>query len=335
MSFETRHYFIHGLVVRSAIPMHGLRTSAETGPNVIVEEPRRVTEVQPLNDYSVSVLRTAWCEIDRQTENDANASGEAGYLMRYPLHGFAFHFRATSPCIRIQPIILGGEWTQMLPVMASGAVLAFACRLLGMPALHANTVRLHDQTVAFAGESGAGKTLTSSLALLNGAEMVTDDVTVVTGDRLVHPGLLEVRLRVDDPLGQVVGELLSGLPHVVVARTPDDRMAFTFQQSARVSPALLTRIVIPCLDQQLDRFVLERLSVSDSLMELLKANRLIGWTDRALQRSDFLFVASLTETVAIDRLRMPSIAADGSSVIDAAHQIGALLEQSATAIAPG
>jgi hypothetical protein len=335
MARELQNYAIHGVAVRSAIPFIGedIRTNSEGVEPVavvLIEAPRHIAndfaamapgDGQP--DQTLTVFQTAWCEIDR----DARATGpDQLFAMRYPLHGFMFRITASPQHIRIEPLVLGGEWIQMLPVMLRGAVLTFACRLLGLPALHANAIRIGNETVAFAGESGAGKTLTSALTLLAGAQLISDDVTVVGHDGVVHPGLLEVRLRVDDPLGQVISDQLNSLPGARMQATADERASFQFEGSPQAGS--LSRVILPCLDATAQGFTLEPLALPDALMELLKGCRLIGWLDPAYQRSDFLFVASLTERAQIQRLRMPLITANPAGVAAATTQLADLLAAS-------
>jgi hypothetical protein len=327
MARELQNYLIHGVAVRSAISFAG--GDVLTHPDgvlpvaaVLIEAPSNATDLAATapDDQPLMVFKTAWCEIGRH----ARATGaDQVFWMRYPLHGFMFRITASPGHIRIEPLVVGGEWIQMLPVMLRGAVLTFACRLLGLPALHANAIRIGNETVAFAGESGAGKTLTSALALLAGAQLITDDVTVVGHDGVVHPGLLEVRLRVDDPLGQVISNQLNNLPGARMQATADERASFQFEGSPQAGS--LSRVILPYLDANAQGFALEPLVLPDAIMELLKACRLIGWVDPAYQRTDFLFVAALAERAQIQRLRMPLITANPAGVATATTELAELL----------
>jgi hypothetical protein len=328
---QLHNYAVHGLRVRSAIVFPGLtfQPGNPFDPQVTIKEP------QPSNDHDDDVvdhkqvvLHTGWCEIVRHTASTLNTDVHAEsqtYSMSYPLHGFTFLIKASPNHVRIQPRLHHDKWAEMLPIMARGAVLTFACRLLGFPALHANTVCLNGETIAFAGESGAGKTLTSALALVAGADLVSDDVTVVDDVGIVHPGLLEVRLRVDDSLGRVVGGLLGDLPGVDSHQTADERSSFRFSHVKTPTPKPLTRVMLPYLDAAADRFTLELISPPDAVMSLLKANRLVGWVDAAFQRSDFAFAAFVAEWTQVHRLRMPMIFPDARSVRLAAQELVELM----------
>ncbi len=341
MGVNAHEYLIHGHVVRSAIPFASLSapsaiSAANSGETtVVIESP----STQPVRTPAASdelVLETPFCQIWLEHDLSAAATdvkhSDVKYSMVYPLHGFSFMIHTDGNRVTVEPQIHDDEWIQMLPVMACGAVLAFACRLLGSPALHANTVLVKGEAIAFAGESGAGKTLTSSLAMIAGGTLISDDVSVVNvvdRDQFVQTGLLDVRLRVDDQLGNAVAEVLSETPNVESAVTADERRSFQFERSNAVAATRLSRIVLPVLDPESTRFVLEPLTLNESIMALLKATRLTGWLNATFRSSDFLFVAELAERVRIERLRMPFVEANADSIRNAAQQLSHLLTSTA------
>jgi hypothetical protein len=330
MYSEFHDYWLHGFVVRSAVPFVSLSTSgARTKlgpPNVVIAAPIVWPDEPPVG---TPLLRTPWCEIDRirwASETPDESAGESAvdtYVMRYPLHDFSFQIELRHGVIHVEPHVHHDRWQQLLPVMACGAVTTFACRLLGRLALHANTVEVNGFTVSLAGDSGSGKTLTSSLLILAGAQLITDDVTAIGEDLVVSPGLLEVRLRADDMLGQLVADQLAMLHGVSTSVTADERRSFQVPTRHESSP--LTRVVLPHLDTDADDFTLEHLSPNEAMMPLLKSTRLTGWIDQGFQRSDFLFVASLADQLPIQRLRMPMVDPTADGVRLAAAQLSDLL----------
>jgi hypothetical protein len=319
-------YSVHGLTVRSPIAFasHTIEGSAER-PQIVIASPRFAPSKTAKGSES-SVFKTSWCEILRVA--DVGPRGARSYLMVYAQHGFSFLVQHENDQVQIEPLIHNDEWALMLPVMLCGAVTTFACRLLGFVALHANCVTIDGHAVALAGASEAGKTLTSSLGLLGGATLVSDDVTVIHDNGVVHSGLLELRLRVDDPLGQVVADLLRESVGVSTSVTPDERQSIRFDQSAKTESVVLTKVVLPLHDPTATAFSLETLSLAESLMAVLNSYRLIGWVDPDFQRSDFLNATRLAEQLQIQRLRMPTIAADPESVQHAADELISVLTKS-------
>jgi hypothetical protein len=60
-----------------------------------------------------------------------------------------------------------------------GSVLGFLCHQRGLLPLHASCVSIDGRVVAFAGQSGAGKSTMAALFLAQGAQLLSDDVTVI------------------------------------------------------------------------------------------------------------------------------------------------------------
>jgi hypothetical protein len=266
-------------------------------------------------DYSL-LLDTGICQIMRLSGSggDLRAAVDTRFVMAFPHHGFRFHISNTvaggQPQIAIDPIIepdAPSVGAAMLDIMAFGAVLTFACRLLGLPAVHANTLLLGDQTIAFAGPSMSGKTFTSCLAIIAGAHLITDDVTVLDAQRMVHPGLVNIRLRVDEALGQCVASILADLPGLAVTQTPDERIAVSGAHLHHAPVTALTRIVLPTIDPEATRCKLVTLDPATSLMPLLHAQRLTGWVDQTWQRADFEVAAALASSVPVQRLLVPQV----------------------------
>lgn len=85
-------------------------------------------------------------------------------------------------------------------------VLPLAAVVHGYELLHASAIALDGQTVAFAGDSGAGKTSVALNLVLRGHQFVTDDVvsiSVTDSGPLVHPGpgLTNLRRQEDRNMG--------------------------------------------------------------------------------------------------------------------------------------
>ncbi len=333
MSSTKQPFFIHGVSVLSALELPGLVGSPLDHVDVRIESPihssRHHDDVHASQGSDI-VLQADWYQIRRLANQDTsgdpnvNNAGCVVYDMAYPHHGFSFTITLSNGCVCIQPIVWSPEWKQMLPIMASGAVLGFACRLLGRSALHANSVRLHNQTIAIAGESGAGKTLTSALLLTAGAELITDDVTVLAKDLVVHPGLTEVRLRVEEPVGEAVASMLCQVAGVTQGVTADDRLSFRFHPTERLVQTTLDHVLFPIRDPEAIRVTLEPIALGESLIALLKAARLVGWVEPEFLKGDFTFAADIAEGTQIHRLRMPELAANRNALQAAARDLADL-----------
>jgi hypothetical protein len=111
-------------------------------------------------------------------------------------------------------------------------VLPFTAVVRGMETIHASAVALGDRAVAFVGPSGAGKTSLSTLLMLRGARLITDDVVAMEpdGSRMrMAPGAPLINLRRSEAarlgahdrerLGRIVGADQESL-RLVVRRDP-------------------------------------------------------------------------------------------------------------------
>lgn len=91
-----------------------------------------------------------------------------------------------------------------------GTVFAIVCQRLGLLTLHACCLRVGDKAVAFAGDSGVGKSTLAATLWKRGHSLLSDDVTVVNmeapGGPLVLPSFPEIKLWRDslEGLGQAV-----------------------------------------------------------------------------------------------------------------------------------
>jgi hypothetical protein len=320
----TVDYNIHGLVVRSAIPflndalVHPESTrysNPHSTADVLIEPIRQLSEAE-VSDQGQVIFEDYACEIHQVSASK--------YFVTYPVHDLVclIDLRADeNGMVRVSPRSKSPDVSFFFPVLLWGSLLAVVVRLHRVGVLHANTVNYLGQTIAFAGPSGAGKTFTSALTLTDGADLVSDDVTVVRRDGFVHPGLVELRLRVEgSETGQIIADLLSHVESMTNRATPDGRQAFR-KGNGDGKPLKLTRIVLPNVDRDATKMQLERLDVRDGLRGLLTSQRLTGWKDKVKQQEDFLFAAFLCETVSIERLTIPSIQPTKPSISQATIEL--------------
>jgi hypothetical protein len=89
-----------------------------------------------------------------------------------------------------EDVEISGSLTLCLASAIAGACLSLQCHV----AIHANAVSLKGLAIAFAGDSGMGKSTLSAYCASRGAGFVTDDVLVVDSNGLVHPGNRRLKL---------------------------------------------------------------------------------------------------------------------------------------------
>jgi hypothetical protein len=97
-----------------------------------------------------------------------------------------------------------------------GSVFGFLCHQRGLLPLHASCVAFGERAIAFAGASGMGKSTISACLLAQGAQLVSDDVTVIDvhapGGPMVLPSFPRQKLWRDtlDALDLAPGRRLRG-----------------------------------------------------------------------------------------------------------------------------
>ncbi|HBQ97754.1 MULTISPECIES: hypothetical protein [unclassified Roseofilum] len=96
---------------------------------------------------------------------------------------------------------IGVTWTRSVleevTTLLVGSVLGCTLRLQGVLSLHACVVKMGQQAIAIAGETGAGKSTTAAALAKRGYPILADDIAAI-GDRsshfVVHPGYPRLRL---------------------------------------------------------------------------------------------------------------------------------------------
>lgn len=90
-------------------------------------------------------------------------------------------------------------WSGELPIGFYSTIAALTLAWRGLIPLHASTVAIDGQAVIVAGPSSAGKSTTAAALMLAGAQLVSDDLTVISvpsgpGPALVYRGRPSMRL---------------------------------------------------------------------------------------------------------------------------------------------
>ncbi|MBU0724725.1 MAG: HPr kinase [Alphaproteobacteria bacterium] len=106
------------------------------------------------------------------------------------------------------------EDTPDVTLFLLGSVLGFLCHQRGLLPLHASCVEFEGRVIAFAGQSGAGKSTIAALLLSQGARLLSDDITVIdvhaAGGPVMLPSFPRQKLWRDtiDALGLAPGRYL-------------------------------------------------------------------------------------------------------------------------------
>ena len=182
----------------------------------------------------------------------------------------------------------------------------------GFYVLHASTVSIGGDAVAFVGRSGDGKSTTASAFLARGHRVLSDDVAAIrrAGEGpVVTPGHPTVKL---DP-GAV--DALS-LPVEDPVRTPArDRQFFRLPQPRPSSPAPLRRVYLLAAGPATE---VEPVGAGEGLVELVRNTYTAGLlADREAASANFERCARLAGEVGISRLRRPHSLEELPAVVDA------------------
>jgi hypothetical protein len=228
---------------------------------------------------------------------------EAGYRITLPPYG-RYLVSADGRSIACAPPAVAWWYWQRLLV---GQVLPAAAALRGFEVLHASAVSLGDQAIAFAGDSGLGKSSLALRLLQRGAALIAEDVLTVherDGRVLTEPGAAMVNLRESEAAHARTGELEQigervgtshGKRHVIVAREHRSLELRRLYLLERGSPTDLTFAPVESPGAR-DVFV------NSFVIYVLRAERLVTQLDIA---------ACLARTVPIIRLRVkPGMGAD-------------------------
>ena len=167
-SDEPATYSLHGLAVRSSVPISALEISGPPDVSVASIEWAEVPAAPPVGEQLYSSPLHWPLTITR--------TPTTGYCMRYAGHAdFWMDERLRS----IRVVLTPGDDADFAAVLLQGAVFAALTTLRGAYCLHATTVAINGFRVAIAGPSGVGKSTVAATLISEGAKLVADDVTCV------------------------------------------------------------------------------------------------------------------------------------------------------------
>lgn len=213
-----------------------------------------------------------------------------------------FLFRSGEEVI-IQPE--PGVEEHKLRMILPSSVMAVLLQQRGLLVLHASSVAINNQAVAFMGYSGWGKSTFAKSFHAQGNNILTDDVMAVQtsgASQLVLPAFPQVKLLPDtaESFGYSNGSLPTIFPN-------SSKVSYKFNQGFQTEPLPLQRIYV--LDKG-NRHDIIKLSPQEAFTELLRHTRATSFLNRNnFAKSHLRHCANLIKNVSICRfVRKPSLA---------------------------
>jgi hypothetical protein len=190
----------------------------------------------------------------------------------------------------------------VLPVLASGTVLAVRMMLDDHLVLHASAVQVDGAALAFVGASGMGKSTLATLLCAAGRALVSDDLLRCRMDPqgvTVWPGASETRLR------KAALDLQAHFADNPAARTTGDGRTAISAPIVGEDPLPLAACVVPLPDRALNVPDVRRLAPMQALTSLIRFPRVLGWTDKSSSARQFEALSALVESVPVYEARLP------------------------------
>lgn len=299
---ESSIYRLHGLRLRSELPLAGIE-SAAAGHDVDIRWGRTgpVPAEAPPGRLLVAVRNEAgllYVGADDDGELTLRAPGVCDFVIGRGL--------GTVEC-RPDP----ATDHAFVGVLVAGLVVAFLLNMGGDAVLHASAVAVDGRAIAFAGASGSGKSTIAALLCAAGARLVTDDVLrlgLAEGAVCVG-GAPQIRLR---PGAEWALAHFAEPPPS--APTVDHRLAVAPDGTGGDSVPL-SAVVLPRLCRDAAAVELRTLSKTDAVVRLMRLSRVVGWTDPGVLAQQFHAMGRLTAAVSVVEAVIPWGPASPLSVV--------------------
>ena len=183
-----------------------------------------------------------------------------------------------------------------------GQVLPLAAVLNGYEALHASAVAVDGRAVAFAADSGVGKTSLALNLVLRGARFLTDDVTAISlrdGHPTVHPGpgLTNLRREEDACLGPrraLLGNVIGSDPY---------ELRLALRRDPEPAPLAALYLLERIADGTAPRFE-EIVDIGFATLMSLRYTRFLSTPERLRRQLDVY--GAIADGVRVFRLSVPS-----------------------------
>lgn len=230
-----------------------------------------------------------------------------------------FEFLVSPEGRRIACRACNGTTQETFQTYLVGQVLSFALLKHGIESLHATVVVVHQQAVAFLGDSGYGKSSLGAAFLRAGHTLLTDDILVITEeDRrfMAHPGPPRIKL-FPDIAKTLLGEQVLGMP--MNPTTSKLVIPLAHKQSAHAAAPLRAIYMLrpPTTDVPLTRVTITPLSQRRACLDLLANtfNPVIVNPDRLTRQ--FNLATRLAAAVPIKSLSFPKDLSRLPAVVEA------------------
>ena len=285
-------YVIHGLLVRSPIPLPAPVSSSERCDVVVrwaTTTPRQ-TAARPTGELMAAV---GTCESQGYTL--VREAGE--YALRI---GELAEFRIDAAMSEITVAAFPHTNPGILSLLLAGNVLATLLTLRGEQVLHASAIALNGRAIAFAGHTGAGKSTLAALFCAEAAALIADDTLRLTwvGEHvLCAGGPAQLRLR---PGATVLADRI---PASQIVPCADGRTGVAVPPVAGACPLHALLIPSRCPSDRLLR--VSRLAPAEALFALLSRCRIGGWRDATVLRARLEGLERLTRTVPVYTAEIP------------------------------
>jgi hypothetical protein len=284
-------YFLHGLRVRSEIPL-AERVSGGGKRDVDVRWGERTAIPDEPPAGRLLALR------DPDIGGCTIVETDSGHTIRF---SGECDFRITPNRRSILVDVAPGFDEGFVPIVLVGNVLASLLGLQGECVLHASGVRIDGSSLAILGASGMGKSTLAALFCADGAQLVSDDLLRVDsrgGRPRCYTGTTQIRLRPKS------AELADVFPPDAREVTADERIAVTPIQ-AEGSTFELDAVLIPLPSRRAQRLRVRQLPKKDALVSLLQYPRILGWESAEPIRRHFEVCANIAESVPVFEATIP------------------------------
>ena len=208
----------------------------------------------------------------------------------------------------------------LLRLYLFGSIMGLICHLRGLFPLHASAVALEGNAIAFCGPPGAGKSTLAACCVEAGAQLVADDILVISGQlgsgTVVNPGMPKFKLWRDAL--ETLGRTTAGL-------TPDWARAEKFHvpadQHIVTEPVQLSQIFILETDENAGAGMTIPLSGAEVVSELVQNTYRPEYLDltgrRAAHFAECIRLSKMTKITRLGRRRdTASLAKTATMLLD-------------------
>lgn len=226
-------------------------------------------------------------------------AGPGRFLLR--LQDIARYLVVDGKEIHIEPA--PGAEPDAIRLFLLGSVIGALLHQRGILPLHASAIRVNGSAIAFAGDSGVGKSTLAAAFLKRGKTMVADDICAVTVENntpLVWPGSPNLKLW-HDAL-QKLDEDPASLARV---RASMEKYRYPVETGFDPQPLPLRKLYILRATNE-DRFAMDRLSGAEKLNVLLNITYRFGFLKGLGGKNQhFRQCAAIGRQTEVSRVRRP------------------------------